>query len=54
MTGLGITGVHTSENVLPAPSSALINILKEHYGTDDISDKLSLVYNYILDKKNQN
>ncbi|HHH6703325.1 TPA: DUF3491 domain-containing protein [Escherichia coli] len=51
MTGLGITGVHTSENVLPGPSSALINILKEHYGTDDISDKLSLVYNYILDKK---
>lgn len=51
MTGLGITGVHTAESLLPAPSSALINILKEHYSTDDISEKLPLIYNHILDKK---
>ncbi|HGU4442271.1 TPA: hypothetical protein ACHKN3_RS27915, partial [Escherichia coli] len=38
--GLGITGVHTEENLLPAPSSSLINILKEHYNEDEISAKL--------------
>ncbi|EMK4375092.1 lymphostatin Efa1/LifA, partial [Escherichia coli] len=49
--GLGITGVHTEENLLPAPSSSLINILKEHYNEDEISAKLPLAYDYILNKK---
>ncbi|CAD5571168.1 lymphostatin Efa1/LifA [Escherichia coli] len=49
--GLGITGVHTEENLLPAPSSSLINILKEHYNEDDISAKLPLAYDYILNKR---
>ncbi|MCM4320815.1 hypothetical protein MMS67_28280, partial [Escherichia coli] len=44
-------GVHTEENLLPAPSSSLINILKEHYNEDEISAKLPLAYDYILNKK---
>ncbi|KIQ52610.1 adherence protein, partial [Citrobacter rodentium] len=54
INGLGITGVHTAECLLPAPSSSLINILKEYYSEDDISGKLPLVYDYLLNKRESN
>ncbi|HAY0237657.1 TPA: DUF3491 domain-containing protein [Escherichia coli] len=50
INGLGITGVHTTENLLPAPSAALINILNKYYSYNDISEQLPIIYDYIFNK----
>ncbi|EES6429827.1 glycosyltransferase sugar-binding region containing DXD motif family protein, partial [Escherichia coli] len=53
VTGLGVSGIHTTENILPAPSSTLLKILKGHYNHDDVNEILPQIYKYLLNNKDK-